>query len=228
MTSSILGNINAVWKLTDLRTLDKAVLAYLATRADNDGQNAWPSYATIAQAVGCSRRRAIDAIDRLIDAKYLSRKIRRPNGQHISNIFSLILPRPLSPLVPSNPLDTDRVVVPVGHQGSDVRSPGVVTVGHQGSDVRSPYLPSDLYYKDQDTPLPPADQQQAPAAAATTTSKSESLPPVAITVRVTPPMPLPSSALSTTMRSRHPMFKGQRITVFDFHFDDLVRLLGTH
>jgi hypothetical protein len=78
--------------IRELRTSEKLVYIYLC-RCGNQGSDAFPSYNTIADKCGISRRKAIDAIKLLYDNGLLLKANRtKDNGDNSSNIYEVILP----------------------------------------------------------------------------------------------------------------------------------------
>jgi DnaD/phage-associated family protein len=68
----------------------KMVYIYLC-RCGNQRNDVFPSYSTIAEKCGCSKRKAIDAINDLINFGLLQKKIRKTKKikQNLSNIYFL-------------------------------------------------------------------------------------------------------------------------------------------
>lgn len=75
-----------------LKAIEKIVYIYLC-RCGNNGGTAFPSYNSIAERCGISRRKAIDAINILESNGFLVKKTRRKsNEENCSNIYELKTP----------------------------------------------------------------------------------------------------------------------------------------
>jgi len=72
----------------------KLVLLKLADQSNDDGI-CWPSHATIAKAVECSKPTVIRHLNELVKAGYLSiEKRKRENGSQTSNVYKLLIDTP--------------------------------------------------------------------------------------------------------------------------------------
>jgi hypothetical protein len=67
-----------------------AVYNALACFADNDTQSAYPSYQTIADLIGCSRRKVVDAITELEKYNLIARHKRYNHQGQTSNLIELL------------------------------------------------------------------------------------------------------------------------------------------
>ena len=65
----------------------KAILKSLADFANNKTHLTIPSYKTIANDVGCSRRTAIVCIKKLVDLNLISKKRRKVNDRQTTNYY---------------------------------------------------------------------------------------------------------------------------------------------
>lgn len=75
-----------------LRTSEKLVYIYLC-RCSNQGSNAFPSYKTIGDKCGISRRKAIDAIKLLLKNRLLIKQVRpKDNKDNETNTYEVITP----------------------------------------------------------------------------------------------------------------------------------------
>lgn len=100
-----------------------AVYIYLARRVSNDGQECFPSYQTIANAIGSSRRKVIYTIKQLVDMKLVDIEERKPKQKtRKSNLYYLVDPPEMG--------------------GSAQDALGVVHRVHQGSAQGAPYQDS--------------------------------------------------------------------------------------
>lgn len=79
---------------TGLSPTHKLVLIMLAERADRDTDVAFPSYATMAEDCGLSRRACINAIRWLAENGYISAETREKNGRHSSNAYRMHCGKP--------------------------------------------------------------------------------------------------------------------------------------
>lgn len=92
--------MSLVWEM-DLPTSEKMVLLVIADHADDDGENAWPSMATIARKASVSERQAQRLVKSLASSGFLSvedqaggrrdmRNDRRPNRYtvHLNGVTS--------------------------------------------------------------------------------------------------------------------------------------------
>ena len=93
-----------------LVTYQLAVYLYLC-RCGNQGAIIFPSYATIAQKCGMSRRKAIYTIKSLVDAGWLTCKKRKKadeEGKNYPNLYTLISPTSAPPSAPHAPPSAPR------------------------------------------------------------------------------------------------------------------------
>lgn len=103
---------------------------------------AFPSYQTIADDVGISRRSAIKTVGDCVENGWLAiRKRSKAPGHNDTNVYELT-PRPdiwcaTSDRQPAEDCAAQVATVKENHRGGDRRSLGVVNVVHQGSDRRS-------------------------------------------------------------------------------------------
>ena len=84
-------HMKAVLMLKGIAPRAKLVLLKIAERADHNGGNAWPSYATLATAGCCSRRHVIRIIDNLVEAGYLTCRTPSRGGRSKTNTFAISL-----------------------------------------------------------------------------------------------------------------------------------------
>lgn len=112
-----------------------AVYNVLVMHANADTQKAWPSFQTIADLTGMSRRQVMREIEKLEDNHIIAIKevseLHRESGKKVysSNIFTLLHPDEWGKLsVPSDSLSLG--VVTDSHQPSDTQSPPLVTGSH--------------------------------------------------------------------------------------------------
>lgn len=108
-----------------------AVYAALARYANYESRCCVPSYQTIADLVGVSRRTAIRMIEKLCASGFVGKRARRDKaGDSAPNEYELLE-------VPYN-APVDGGVVSQSHHGSDRESLGVVTESHRGGVTESP------------------------------------------------------------------------------------------
>ncbi len=68
-----------------------AVYNSILYHANADGTGAWPSYATIAKQIGCSRPPVIDAVNKLVELDLLKKEVRPIEGdRHLSNLYTVL------------------------------------------------------------------------------------------------------------------------------------------
>ena len=84
-----------VWRFGPSHPAERLVLLCLADKAADDGRNAFPSMATIAERTALSQRTVERTIDRLVAAGYLLRERRyMANGRrNRSNLYTIVLGR---------------------------------------------------------------------------------------------------------------------------------------
>ena len=145
----------AVLLFRGITPTQKLVLAVLASFADKDGKSIFPSYQTIADQTGYSRRAVIRAVKDLCALGLISKRQERLSSSNIYEIILEIIVKGSITLIPqvvthshqasdpmtlevlnleSNPVDNCSIPsVP-----SDTRSPELVTHVHQSGDTRSP------------------------------------------------------------------------------------------
>ena len=84
-----------VWRYGPPHPNERLVLLCLADKAADDGRNAFPSMATIAERTALSQRTVERVIDRLVAAGYLLRERRYVgNGRrNRSNLYTIVLGR---------------------------------------------------------------------------------------------------------------------------------------
>jgi len=102
-----------------------AIYNALAMFADADAQSAWPSYQTIADLTGMSRRQAIRKVDKLAGYHIINKQERDDPKTESRNQTNLIIL-----LHPNEWTSDSQSLVTHSHQGSDSQSPGVVTHSH--------------------------------------------------------------------------------------------------
>lgn len=76
---------NAIFD-SGLKPNERLAYVVLSYFADNDGA-CFPSYASIAEKMGCSRPTAINAVDSLVSKGWVSKKERSEDGEQTSNIY---------------------------------------------------------------------------------------------------------------------------------------------
>ena len=86
---------------TNLLTSEKLVYIVIASHATAENQTAFPSYNTIARKASISRRKAIQAVNRLIECGYLYRVRRKDDTNKQKNKSNLYVLFPASQ--PFNP-----------------------------------------------------------------------------------------------------------------------------
>ncbi|KUK41560.1 MAG: Uncharacterized protein XD69_0379 [Clostridia bacterium 62_21] len=106
----------SIFERDDLFPLDKLVYVYLC-RCAGSANRGWPSYGMIARACCCTRRAAINAVNRLMAAGLIEKVSRQgKDGSRQSNVYTVHPPG----------------VVKSAHQGGgEIDSPGVVKSFHQ-------------------------------------------------------------------------------------------------
>jgi hypothetical protein len=111
-----------------------AVYDVLCLHADAHTQDAWPSYSTIADLTGMSRRQAIRKIAELERLGLVHKEQERDEeGRVTRNIYYLTDQSQWR-----DPGDCESPGGDCQSPGSDYESPGLVTESHQGSDRESP------------------------------------------------------------------------------------------
>ena len=125
------------WAFTaDLPSAEKCVLLCLANRHNQETGRCDPSFATLADDAGTSRRSVIRAVTALKLAGYLT-AIVRPNT---SDFFHLKMDQPMPPAMEKRKRRPSASVSPVTnkHVASDTLTLGVVTNKHVASDTLTP------------------------------------------------------------------------------------------
>lgn len=108
----------------DLTIYEKMTYIVLARHANSES-TCFPSYNTIAQKAGCSRRKVIDCISSLEKKNLIKKEIRKSEGDFSSNIYQVMSIKTID-------MVTDM------HQGSEQCSPKVVNSVHRGSEQHAP------------------------------------------------------------------------------------------
>lgn len=80
------------WVKRTLRGTEKIVYIYLC-RCSNGGKKAFPSYDTIAERCGISRRKAIDAVKILEDNGFIDKIVRTSINSNLSNSYRVNNPK---------------------------------------------------------------------------------------------------------------------------------------
>lgn len=112
-----------------------AVYNVLAMYANNATQEAFPSYATIAKSIGCSRRKVMSTVDLLAEHNIIGKTTRQgANGVYDSNVIILLHKDEWGSAQRSLP----EVVNQVHHPPSEQDAPGVVNQVHGGSAPGAP------------------------------------------------------------------------------------------
>lgn len=112
-----------------------AVYSVLAMYANNATQETFPSYATIAKSIGCSRRKVISVIDNLAKHNIIGKTTRQgTNGVYDSNVIILLHKDEWGSAQRSLP----EVVNGMHHPPSEQDAPGVVNQVHGGSESGAP------------------------------------------------------------------------------------------
>lgn len=105
-----------------------AIYDALALHADGDDQDAWPSFATLADLTGMSRRQAIREIQKLARYNLIAIEGRKTNGGlDTSNEYVLL-----------NQAEWFSPTVSGSHSGDDSESLHAVSGSHSGGDSESP------------------------------------------------------------------------------------------
>lgn len=115
-----------------LLTSEKLVFVYLC-RCGNNNASAFPSYATIADKCGISRRKAIDVIKVLQENKLIQKTTRKnadetSEKKHHSNVYKTSAT--IAPVKPKNGASDSL--------GGELSAPGVVQPLHQGGELSAP------------------------------------------------------------------------------------------
>ena len=118
---------NSVLENTSLSTYEKLVYIVLCKFA-NKSKECYPSYKTIAELSGCSKRKAIDVIQSLADKGLIKIAERKDKGMHCTNLFVI------------GGSEYSAPGSACGAPGSACHAPGVVHVMHQGSACGAPEL----------------------------------------------------------------------------------------
>lgn len=122
---------NEVIDSSDLSSTEKLVYIILCRFAWHG--ECFPSFATIAERAGISRRHAVRVINALCEKGLLEKQKQKKNkGNFCSNAYTII------------GIQKRASDVTTREGGSDMMSPGVVTSCHQGSDIMSP---EEYYFK---------------------------------------------------------------------------------
>ena len=125
---------NSVLENTSLSTYEKLVYIVLCKFA-NKSKECYPSYKTIAELSGCSKRKAIDVIQSLADKGLIKIAERKDKGMHCTNLFVIGGSEYSAPGSECGAPGSE-----CGALGSACGAPGVVHVVHQGSACRAPEL----------------------------------------------------------------------------------------
>ncbi|PFA83963.1 DnaD domain protein [Bacillus thuringiensis] len=105
----------------DLDVYEFKAYAVIVRHANRDTQSAFPSLTTLAEKVGCGRKKIVQCIKSLEEKGYIQ-KVNRKDGQgnNLSNIY-YVLPTPSV---------SEKLVVSEGNQGSVPEKLGVVSEGN--------------------------------------------------------------------------------------------------
>lgn len=105
----------------DLDVYEFKAYAVIVRHANRDTQSAFPSLTTLAEKVGCGRKKIVQCIKSLEEKGYIQ-KVNRKDGQgnNLSNIY-YVLPTPSV---------SEKLVVSEGNQGSFPEKLGVVSEGN--------------------------------------------------------------------------------------------------
>lgn len=87
----------------ELTALEKLVYCVLCAFSDNNTHSCYPSYNTIAEKVGCSKKTAIQCVASLCDKGWMQKMEQRTKkGGHRSNMYFLVLSPEKQYLYPSH------------------------------------------------------------------------------------------------------------------------------
>lgn len=76
----------------ELTALEKLVYCVLCAFSDNNTRSCYPSYNTIAEKVGCSKKTAIQCVASLCEKGWMQKMEQRTKkGGHLSNLYFLVL-----------------------------------------------------------------------------------------------------------------------------------------
>ncbi|MBF7155737.1 DnaD domain protein [Bacillus albus] len=105
----------------DLDVYEFKAYAVIVRHANRDTQSAFPSLTTLAEKVGCGRKKIVQCIKSLEEKGYIQKVNRKDDqGNNLSNIY-YVLPTPSVP---------EKLVVSEGNQGSVPEKLGVVSEGN--------------------------------------------------------------------------------------------------
>ena len=87
----------------ELTALEKLVYCVLCAFSDNNTRSCYPSYNTIAEKVGCSKKTAIQCVASLCEKGWMQKMEQRTKkGGHRSNLYFLVLSPEKQHLYPSH------------------------------------------------------------------------------------------------------------------------------
>lgn len=87
----------------ELTALEKLVYCVLCAFSDNNTRSCYPSYNTIAEKVGCSKKTAIQCVASLCEKGWMQKMEQRTKkGGHRSNLYILVLSPEKQYLYPAN------------------------------------------------------------------------------------------------------------------------------
>lgn len=87
----------------ELTALEKLVYCVLCAFSDNNTRSCYPSYNTIAEKVGCSKKTAIQCVASLCEKGWMQKMEQRTKkGGHRSNLYLLVLSPEKQHLYPSH------------------------------------------------------------------------------------------------------------------------------
>ncbi|MGE1044080.1 DnaD domain protein [Bacillus wiedmannii] len=105
----------------DLDVYEFKAYAVIVRHANRDTQSAFPSLTTLAEKVGCGRKKIVQCIKSLEEKGYIQKVNRKDEqGNNLSNIY-YVLPTPSV---------SEKLVVSEGNQGSVSEKLGVVSEGN--------------------------------------------------------------------------------------------------
>lgn len=105
----------------DLDVYEFKAYAVIVRHSNRDTQSAFPSLTTLAEKVGCGRKKIVQCIKSLEEKGYIQKVNRKDDqGNNLSNIY-YVLPTPSVP---------EKLVVSEGNQGSVPEKLGVVSEGN--------------------------------------------------------------------------------------------------
>ncbi|HEY4012782.1 MAG TPA: helix-turn-helix domain-containing protein [Polyangiaceae bacterium] len=137
--------LRAVRDRHDLNGIQKATLAALILRSDEDGVS-YPAYATLAADTGFGTRSVQRAVTCLRDARFIEVESRKVGGrlERDSNRYTIRLDALLGVVTSHHVVSDGRDVVPAGQGGGAPLAPRVVPDSHGGGVSVAKDLPIEL------------------------------------------------------------------------------------